>query len=118
MQTQTVISSSVTFLDRERIEALASETERRPEAREGPAVLAAECTTLVHGADTVQSVEAASRILFSASDEVPTCETIDLLAREVPVTDYSCEQTWKPGIALWALWFAPDWLRARARRAN
>jgi tyrosyl-tRNA synthetase len=76
-----------TFLDRERIEALQSETERRPEAREAQRVLAAECTSLVHGADTVRSVEAASRILFSGSDEVPTCETIDLLAREVPVTD-------------------------------
>jgi tyrosyl-tRNA synthetase len=76
-----------TFLDRERIEALQSETERRPEAREAQRILAAECTALVHGAETVRSVEAASRILFSASDEVPTQETIALLAREVPVTE-------------------------------
>ncbi len=32
-------------------------------------------------------MEAASRILFSASNEVPTHETIALLAREVPVTE-------------------------------
>ncbi len=76
-----------TFLDRERIEALAIETERRPEAREAQRVLAAECTALVHGADTVRSVEAAARILFSDSSEVPTPETIALLAREVPVTE-------------------------------
>lgn len=76
-----------TFLDRERIEALAAETERRPEAREAQRVLAAECTALVHGADTVRSVEAAARILFSESSEVPTPETIALLAREVPVTE-------------------------------
>ncbi len=76
-----------TFLDRERIEALAIETERRPEAREAQRVLAAECTALVHGADTVRSVEAAARILFSESSEVPTPETIALLAREVPVTE-------------------------------
>ena len=61
-----------TFLDRERIEALERETERRPEAREAQRVLAAECTAIVHGAGTVRAVEAASRILFSASNEVPT----------------------------------------------
>ena len=78
-----------TFLDHDRIEALESETQRRPEAREAQRILAAECTTLVHGADAVRSVEAASRILFSNSDEVPTHETIALLAREVPVTEIS-----------------------------
>ena len=76
-----------TFLDRERIEALEAEALRRPEAREAQRVLAVECTTIVHGQDAVRSVEAATRILFSASDEAPTPETIALLAREVPVTD-------------------------------
>jgi tyrosyl-tRNA synthetase len=76
-----------TFLDRERIEALGNETQCRPEAREVQRVLAAECTAIVHGAETVRSVEAASRILFSASNEVPTQETVSLLSREVPVTE-------------------------------
>lgn len=76
-----------TFLDRERIEALEREMRRLPEVREAQRVLAAECTTIVHGPSTVRSVEAASRILFSASNEVPTHETIALLAREVPVTE-------------------------------
>jgi len=76
-----------TFLDRERIEALEAETKLRPEGREAQRVLAAECTSIVHGAATVRAVEAASRILFSASNEVPTEETIALLAREVPVTE-------------------------------
>ncbi len=76
-----------TFLDRESIEALRSETQCRPEGREAQRVLAAECTAIVHGAETVRAVEAASRILFSASNEVPTHETIALLAREVPVTE-------------------------------
>jgi tyrosyl-tRNA synthetase len=48
--------------------------------------LAAECTAVIHGADTVRSVEAASRILFSASDEVPDAETVAMLGREMPVT--------------------------------
>jgi tyrosyl-tRNA synthetase len=75
-----------TFLERDRIEALERETHSRPEAREAQRVLAAECTTLVHGEDAVRSVEAATRILFSSSSEVPTAETIALLAQEVPVT--------------------------------
>lgn len=88
-----------TFLDRERIETLERETERRPEAREAQRLLAAECTAIVHGAGTVRTVEAATRILFSASNEVPTRETIDLLAREVPVTEISRADL-EPGIAL------------------
>jgi len=76
-----------TFLDRERIEALGNKTQCRPEAREAQRVLAAECTAIVHGAETVRAVEAASRILFSASNEVPTHETVALLSREVPVTE-------------------------------
>ena len=76
-----------TFLDRKRIEALESESQCRPEAREAQRVLAAECTAIVHGAETVPAIEAASRILFSQSNEVPTHETIALLAREVPFTE-------------------------------
>jgi tyrosyl-tRNA synthetase len=78
-----------TFLDRARIEELERETQSRPENREAQRVLAAECTAIVHGVDTVKAVEAASRILFSASNEVPTAQTIALLAREVPVTQIS-----------------------------
>ena len=76
-----------TFLDRERLETLTEETKCRPEAREAQRVLAAECTAIVHGTETVKSVETASRILFSASNEVPTVETIAMLGREVPVTE-------------------------------
>ena len=75
-----------TFLDRARIVELEREVETRPEAREAQRVLARECTAIVHGEETVRAVEAASRILFSASNEVPTTETVALLAREVPVT--------------------------------
>ncbi len=81
-----------TFLDRARIEELERETQSHPENREAQRVLAAECTAIVHGADTVKAVEAASRILFSASNEVPTAETIALLAREVPVTEISASE--------------------------
>ncbi len=76
-----------TFLAEEQIVALEQEVAARPEKREAQRMLAAECTGIVHGADTVRAVEAASRILFSASREVPAAETVELLAREVPVTE-------------------------------
>jgi tyrosyl-tRNA synthetase len=49
-------------------------------------VLAAECTGVVHGREVVAAVEAASRILFSGSEEVPDTDTIAMLAREMPTT--------------------------------
>jgi tyrosyl-tRNA synthetase len=61
--------------------------EAHPERREAQRVLAAECTGIVHGDEAVRAVESASRILFSCSDEMPTAETIGMLAREVPVTE-------------------------------
>ncbi len=75
-----------TFLDKARIDELASEVETDPAKREAQRVLAGECTAILHGADSVKAVEAASRILFSASNEIPTPETIAMLAEEVPVT--------------------------------
>ena len=76
-----------TFLERARIHDLAREVEARPEKREAQRVLAAESTGIIHGADTVHAVEAASRILFQASDEVPGAETVAMLAGEMPVTE-------------------------------
>lgn len=48
----------------EEIEALEEETARRPAARTSQQALAAELTTLVHGADETEQVVAASRALF------------------------------------------------------
>ncbi len=78
-----------TFLDYDRIAELEREVETRPEQREAQRVLAAECTGIIHGVETVGAVESASRILFYGSNETPTSETISLLAREVPVTQVS-----------------------------
>ncbi|HEX4808580.1 MAG TPA: tyrosine--tRNA ligase [Bryobacteraceae bacterium] len=78
-----------TFLDREPIDDLAREVELRPEKRQAQRVLAAECTGIIHGKELVAAIEAASRILFSASDEIPDTGTIAMLAREVPVTNIS-----------------------------
>ncbi len=88
-----------TFLEQPRIEELAREAEAQPEKREAQRVLAAECTGVIHGVETVQAVEAASRILFSASNEVPTAETVAMLAGEVPVTEVSTGEV-QAGISL------------------
>jgi tyrosyl-tRNA synthetase len=76
-----------TFLDKDRIRELEEEVETRPEKREAQRVLAAEATAIVHGAETVRAVEAASRILFQASDETPSLETVAMLAGEMPATE-------------------------------
>jgi len=76
-----------TFLDQNRIQQLEHDVRTAPEKREAQRVLAAECTAIVHGRDVVAAVEAASRILFSASDEVPAQQTVEMLANEVPVTE-------------------------------
>ena len=57
-----------TFLSREEIEALDTETAERPQARAAQRRLAQELTSLVHGADETQRVEAASRALFGQGE--------------------------------------------------
>jgi tyrosyl-tRNA synthetase len=75
-----------TFLDQQKIADLSGEVAASPEHRVAQRVLAAEATAIVHGHDVVASVEAASRILFQASDEVPSQDTIAMLAEEMPTT--------------------------------
>ncbi len=57
-----------TFLDREEIEALERETAERPAARSAARRLAAELTTLVHGARETEAVIAASAALFGRGE--------------------------------------------------
>ena len=56
------------FRSREEIEALCLETQTRPAARAGQRALAAEVTTLVHGADECARAIAASQALFGQGD--------------------------------------------------
>jgi tyrosyl-tRNA synthetase len=76
-----------TFLDRQRIAELEREVETSPENREAQRILAAECTTIVHGPEAACAVEAVSRILFGESVDQATTQTIETLAREVPTTE-------------------------------
>ena len=74
-----------TFLDREAIETLAEATATRPAAREAQRALARELTTLVHGAEETQRVEAASKALFGqgALDEL-AADTLAAALQEAP----------------------------------
>jgi tyrosyl-tRNA synthetase len=54
----------LTFLPKGEIESVLAETRERPQARTGQRRLAAELTTLVHGAGETAAVEAASAALF------------------------------------------------------
>ena len=75
-----------TFLDQATIAQLETAVAENPAARQAQRVLAAECTGIVHGKEAVQSVEAASRILFGEWADSPSQEVVEMLAREVPVT--------------------------------
>ena len=56
----------LSFLTREQVDELATTTAERPQARAGQRALAAELTTLVHGAAELARVQAASAALFGA----------------------------------------------------
>jgi len=75
-----------TFLPEDRIREFEEMVLTEPAKRAAQRELAAQCTAVVHGEEAVASVEAVSRILFSASNEVPSPETVAMLAGEVPVT--------------------------------
>jgi tyrosyl-tRNA synthetase len=74
-----------TFLAAERIAQLAETVRTQPEVREAQKVLAAECTGIVHGKPAVESVEAASRMLFGEWNASPSADVLEVLSREVPV---------------------------------
>jgi tyrosyl-tRNA synthetase len=74
-----------TFLEREEVEALERETAERPAVRSAARRLAAEITTLVHGAEETERVVAASAALFGQgelADLDPA--TLDAALREAP----------------------------------
>ena len=77
----------LTFLPREQVEALDALTAERPHARAGQRALAAELTTLVHGADELARVQAASAALFGggALEQLDEATLVAALA-EAPST--------------------------------
>jgi tyrosyl-tRNA synthetase len=76
-----------TFLDAARIAQLEETVRTKPELREAQRVLAAECTAIVHGRKAVESVEAASGMLFGEWNASPSNDVLEVLTSEVPVTE-------------------------------
>jgi tyrosyl-tRNA synthetase len=78
------------FASREAIEALEAETARRPEARSAQQALAAELTTLVHGADAANQAASASVALFGGGELGDLdAETLRAAITELPVAEVS-----------------------------
>jgi tyrosyl-tRNA synthetase len=76
------------FRSREEIEALAAESAERPAARLGQRALAAEVTTLVHGAEECRRAVAASQALFGQGELAEVDErTLEAAKAEIPSAD-------------------------------
>ncbi len=73
-----------TLKTREEIDDLAAEQQRDPAVRPAQRALAADVTTRVHGADVLQSVQAASAILFGDEQAEVHPQVFDILASEIP----------------------------------
>ena len=74
-----------TFRSREEIEALEQALSENPGAREAQRVLAQDVTTWVHGAQTMERVEAASRVFFGKEDpHVLDADTLSDAVAEAP----------------------------------
>lgn len=78
----------LTFLDREEIDALATELEEKPHLRGAQRRLATELTTLVHGAEQTRQVTTASQALFGRADLAELdAGTLGSALAEVPNAD-------------------------------
>ena len=76
----------------EEVNALIAEHEQAPEKRAAQRSLAAEMTSLVHGADAARDAEAAADILFGADPTTATIEALRAVASEVPLTPVTSEE--------------------------
>ena len=71
------------------VRALIAEHEQAPEKRAAQRSLAAEMTSLVHGAEAAQNAEAAADILFGADPTSAAIDALRAVAAEVPTTTVS-----------------------------
>jgi tyrosyl-tRNA synthetase len=71
------------------VRALIAEHEQAPEKRAAQRSLAAEMTSLVHGAEAAQNAEAAAEILFGADPTSAAIDALRAVAAEVPTTAVS-----------------------------
>ena len=73
-----------TLKTRGEIDDLAAQQKRDPATRPAQRALATDVTTRVHGADVLQSVQAASAILFGDEQAEVHPQVFDILASEIP----------------------------------
>ena len=73
----------------EEVGALIAEHQEAPEKRAAQRSLAAEMTSLVHGADAARDAEAAADILFGADPTIASFEALRAVAAEVPSSTVS-----------------------------
>jgi tyrosyl-tRNA synthetase len=73
----------------EDVRVLIAEHEQAPEKRAAQRSLAAEMTSLVHGAEAAQNAEAAADILFGADPTSAAIDALRAVAAEVPTTTIS-----------------------------
>ncbi len=76
----------LTLVDVEECRAVAAAHAAEPQKRDGQRRLAAEITTLVHGAAVTVQVEHAAKVLFGAPLSEASRETLELLTAEVPTS--------------------------------
>ena len=78
------------------VRALIAEHEQAPEKRAAQRSLAAEMTSLVHGAEAAQNAEAAADILFGADPTSAAIDALRAVAAEVPTTAVSSTELEDP----------------------
>lgn len=91
---------TLTFLEREEIEALERALQADPGARAAQKALARELTRIVHGDDAVAAAEKASAILFGGSLDGVSEDVFGDVVGEVPTTDFEKAKLASPGVAL------------------
>ena len=80
-----------THLSKSEIAGMTAEQARNPALRSAQRALAAAVTTLVHGADVLSNVQAASAILFGEEQAEVHPQVFDILASEIPTVTVNGE---------------------------
>ena len=91
-----------TFLDRDRIEGLARDTEAAPERRDAQRTLAREVTALVHGQDQVVRAERAAAVLFGEDLGSARAEDVLMVFADAPSTELALPEGGMPLVELLA----------------
>jgi tyrosyl-tRNA synthetase len=89
----------LTLLPVDECKAVAAEHAEAPRGRAGQRRLAAEITTIVHGAEATQAAIEASAILFGGSPAGASAQALEFLATEVPMSAFTAGVTLAAALA-------------------